>query len=83
MEENMKEMKEAVIVSACRTPIGAFNGTLATVPAPKLGSIVIKEVINRINLPLDQIDEVIMGCVLPAALGQAPARQAALACRPP
>ena len=74
----MKELKDVVIVSACRTPIGAFNGSLSTVSAPKLGSIVIKEVINRINLPMDQIDEVIMGCVLPAALGQAPARQAAL-----
>lgn len=74
----MKQIKEAVIVSACRTPIGAFNGVLSSVSATKLGTIVIKEVINRIKLPVDQIDEVIMGCVLPAALGQAPARQAAL-----
>ena len=74
----MKEVKEVVIVSACRTPVGAFNGVLSAVAAPKLGSIVIKEALNRIQLDPTSVDEVIMGCALPAALGQAPARQAAL-----
>ncbi len=71
-------MNEAVIVSACRTPIGSFQGTLASIPAPKLGAIVIAEAIKRIGIdPLD-VQEVIMGNVLVAGEGQAPARQAAL-----
>jgi acetyl-CoA C-acetyltransferase len=74
----MAGLREAVIVSACRTPIGAFNGALASVPATQLGAIVVKEALKRANLPGDEVDEVIMGCVLPANLGQAPARQAAL-----
>ncbi|HHM24230.1 MAG TPA: thiolase family protein [Bacteroidetes bacterium] len=74
----MAERRETVIVSACRTPVGAFNGALASVPATKLGSIAIQEAIRRIELPPDHVDEAIMGCVLPANLGQAPARQAAL-----
>ena len=74
----MVNNKEAVIVSACRTAVGAFNGALATVPATKLGSIVIEEALKRVNINTSDVDEVIMGCVLPAGLGQAPARQAAL-----
>lgn len=74
----MKSIKDAVIVSACRTPVGAFNGSLATVPATKLGAIAIEEALKRINLAPEAVDEAIMGCVLPANLGQAPARQAAL-----
>src|ERR1051326_6077431 len=69
---------EVVIVSACRTPIGSFGGSLSSLPAPRLGSIVIKEAIARAGLSKDDVDEVIMGCVLSAGVGQAPARQAAI-----
>lgn len=72
-------MKKSVIVSACRTPVGAFMGGLSVLRSPDLGGIVIAEAIKRARLKVDQIDEVIMGCVLTAGLGQAPARQAALA----
>lgn len=71
-------MREVVIVSAARTPIGRFLGGLSTIPAPRLGTIAIGEAIRRAGLDKDQIDEVIMGNVLSAALGQAPARQATL-----
>ncbi|MGI6344664.1 MAG: acetyl-CoA C-acetyltransferase [Bacillota bacterium] len=71
-------MKKAVIVSAVRTPIGSFGGTLATTPATKLGSIVIGEALGRAQLAPEQVDEVIFGCVLQAGLGQNVARQAAL-----
>jgi acetyl-CoA C-acetyltransferase len=70
--------REVVIVSAQRTPIGAFQGVFNTVSATALGSAAIKGVLEAIHLPPDQIDEVYMGCVLPAGLGQAPARQAAI-----
>ena len=69
---------EAVIVSAARTPMGSFSGVLSSVPATKLGSIAIAETVKRIGLPGDRIDEVLIGCVLSAGLGQAPARQAAI-----
>ncbi len=71
-------MKEAVIVSAVRTPIGSFQGSLSQISAPKLGSMVISEALKRANVPIDAVDEVIMGSVLTAGMGQAPARQAAL-----
>lgn len=71
-------MNEVVIVSAARTPIGSFNGALASIPAPRLGSLVIKAVLDRAGLAPDKVDEVIMGNVLPAGEGQAPARQAAI-----
>jgi len=67
-----------VIVSAVRTPLGAFNGVFSPVPATKLGSIAIAEALKRINLPGERVDEVYMGCVLSAGLGQAPARQASI-----
>ena len=70
--------KEVVIVSAARTPIGSFMGSLSTIPAPVLGSIAIKGAIQKINLNPSAIDEVFMGNVLQANLGQAPARQAAI-----
>lgn len=70
--------KEVVIVSAVRTPIGSFLGSLSTVPAPKLGSIAIKGALDKINLKPDLVDEVLMGHVVQAGAGQAPARQAAL-----
>ena len=69
---------EVVIVSFSRTPIGSFCGSLSSVPATKLGSVAIRGAIHKINLPLNQIDQVIMGNVLSAGLGQAPARQAAM-----
>ena len=71
-------MKEVVIVSAVRTPVGSFNGSLANFPAVELGAMVIKEVIDRAGITLGQVDEVIMGNVLSSALGQNPARQASI-----
>ena len=68
-------MKEAVIVAAVRTPLGAFGGSLKDVPAVDLGSLVIKSAIERANLKPEQVDEVIMGNVLGAGLGQNVARQ--------
>ena len=70
--------KEIYIIAAVRTPIGAFMGGLSTVSATELGSIAIKGAIEKSNLPIDLVDEVFMGNVLQAGLGQAPARQAAL-----
>jgi acetyl-CoA C-acetyltransferase len=71
-------MSNAVIVAAARTPIGKFGGSLAKIPASELGAIVIKEVLGRAGLKPDQVDEVIMGQVLTAGVGQNPARQAAI-----
>lgn len=71
-------MKKVVIASACRTAIGKFGGTLANVPAAELGSIVIKEAIQRAGITPEQVDHVYMGCVIQAGLGQNVARQAAL-----
>ncbi len=71
-------MKEVVIVSACRTPIGKFQGGLAGFRATELGALVVKEALARAGLRGDQVDEVVMGNVLQAGLGQNPARQAAL-----
>ena len=71
--------REVVIVSACRTPIGSFAGSLSALSATKLGAIAVEESIKRAGIEKSQVDEVIMGCVLPANLGQAPARQASIA----
>lgn len=68
-----------VIVSAVRTPMGGFGGCLSPVTTPDLGATAIKAAIHEANLASDQVDELIMGCVLPAGLKQAPARQAAIA----
>ncbi|MEM1002368.1 MAG: beta-ketoacyl synthase N-terminal-like domain-containing protein, partial [Bacteroidota bacterium] len=70
--------KEVVIVAAVRTPIGSFMGSLSTVPAPKLGAEAIKGALNKINLDPNLVDEVLMGNVVQAGTGQAPARQAAI-----
>jgi acetyl-CoA C-acetyltransferase len=67
-----------VIVSAARTPMGGFQGELASLTAPQLGAAAIRAALERAGLNAEQVQEVIMGCVLPAGLGQAPARQAAL-----
>ncbi len=71
-------MNEVVIVSACRTPIGSFGGVLSSLTAPKLGAIVIDEAIKRANISKESVNEVIMGNVLAAGVGQAPARQASI-----
>jgi acetyl-CoA C-acetyltransferase len=68
-------MREVVIVSACRTPVGDFAGSLSTVSATDLGALVIKEAIKRAGIKNEDVDEVIMGSVLPHGLGQNPARQ--------
>ncbi|WP_055437058.1 acetyl-CoA C-acyltransferase [Lacinutrix algicola] len=70
--------KEVVIVSAARTPIGSFLGALSTIPAPKLGAIAIKGALEKINLNPELVQEVLMGNVVQAGTGQAPARQAAI-----
>ena len=72
-------MKEVVIVAAVRTPMGSFGGVLSTLSAPKLGAAAIKGALNKINLKPEHVQEVIMGNVLQANTGQAPARQAAIA----
>lgn len=71
-------MRQAVIVSAVRTPVGNFSGGLAQIPAVDLGAIVLQEAIKRAGIGVEQVDEVIMGNVLSAGLGQNPARQASI-----
>lgn len=71
-------MSEAVILSACRTPIGKFRGSLSSVPATDLGACVVREAVARAGVTPQAVEEVILGMVLPAGAGQAPARQAAL-----
>ena len=71
-------MKDIFICDALRTPIGSFLGALSSIPAPKLAAELIKKIVERNNLPKEEINEVIMGNVLSAGIGQAPARQAAL-----
>lgn len=70
---------QAVIVGMARTPIGSFNGALSSVPATKLGSIAIAEALKRANVAAEEVQEVMMGMVLQGGVGQAPARQAAIA----
>ena len=72
------EKRQAVIVSAVRTPMGSFNGVFSSVPATKLGSIAIVEALKRAHVLPEHVDDVLMGCVLSAGLGQAPARQASI-----
>lgn len=71
-------MKKVVIVSAARTPIGSFMGALSSIPAPKLGSIAIKGALDKAGIKPEQVEEVLMGNVVQAGTGQAPARQAAI-----
>jgi acetyl-CoA C-acetyltransferase len=75
----MNSSGSVVIVGAARTPIGAFLGELKEVTAPELGACAVAAALDRSKMPAESIEEVCMGCVLPAGLGQAPARQAALA----
>src|SRR5438045_3871092 len=74
----MAELNEAVIISATRTPVGKFLGSLKGFSATALGSIVVRESVKRAGVKPEDVDEVIMGCVIQAGLGQNPARQAAL-----
>jgi acetyl-CoA C-acetyltransferase len=71
-------MKDAVIISAVRTPLGRFQGSLQSFAAPRLGALVVREAIRRAGIEPQQVEECIMGCVIQAGLGQNPARQAAL-----
>lgn len=71
-------MPQPVILGACRTPIGRFQGSLSSLKVTELGAITIREALARAGAPADAVDEVIMGCVLQAGLGQNPARQAAI-----
>ena len=71
-------MEEVVIVSAVRTPMGSFGGSLSSVSASKLGAVVIKGAVEKAGLSVNDVQEVFMGNVLQANLGQAPARQAAM-----
>ena len=75
----MSQTREAVIASAVRTPVGSFGGAFAEVPATTLGCVAIKEALSRAKVAPEQVDEVLMGIILTAALGQNPARQAAIA----
>jgi len=72
-------MKDVVVVSAARTPIGSFQGALASQSAPRLGAVAVRAALERGGVPGDAVGEVYLGCVLPAGIGQAPARQAAIA----
>ena len=74
----MSDTKQAVIISAARTPTGKFQGALKGFTAPQLGAIAIKEAVKRAGVDPAKVDEVIMGCVVQAGIGQAPARQAAM-----
>jgi acetyl-CoA C-acetyltransferase len=74
----MADTKQAVIISAARTPTGKFQGLLKGFTAPELGAIAIKEAVKRAGIEGNKVDEVIMGCVVQAGMGQAPARQAAM-----
>lgn len=69
-------MTKIVIVAATRTPMGSFQGSLSGLSAPDLGAVAIQAALKQTNIPVDEIDEVIMGCVLPAGVKQGPARQA-------
>ena len=71
-------MRDVVILSAARTPIGSFSGSLASIPAPRLGAVAIGEALRRAKVEPGRVDEVLMGNVVSAGLGQAPARQAAI-----
>ncbi|MBA3322148.1 MAG: acetyl-CoA C-acyltransferase, partial [Pyrinomonadaceae bacterium] len=71
-------MREAVIIGAVRTPTGKFQGALKDFKATELGALVVQEAVKRAGVEPEKVDEVIMGCVIQAGVGQNPARQAAL-----
>src|SRR6266511_2945677 len=74
----MSSIKQPVIISAVRTPVGKFLGALKGFKATELGAIVVREAVKRAGIKAEEVDEVMMGCVIQAGLGQNPARQAAL-----
>src|SRR5919197_598043 len=74
----MPDARESVIISAVRTPTGKFQGSLKSFSASDLGALVVRESVRRAGVRPEDVDEVIMGCVIQAGLGQNPARQAAL-----
>src|SRR5271156_4071875 len=74
----MAAFDDVVIISGCRTAVGKFQGSLTDFSAPQLGAVVVREAVKRAGVSSDQVDECIMGNVLPAGLGQNPARQAAI-----
>jgi acetyl-CoA C-acetyltransferase len=71
-------MKDVVVVAGARTPVGSFQGSLASVPAPRLGAVAVRAALERGGVAPDAVGEVYLGCVLPAGIGQAPARQASI-----
>ena len=71
-------MKDIYVVSSCRTAIGTFGGSLKDTPAAEMGAIVVKEALNRAGVKPEQVDEVMFGCILTAALGQNVARQVSI-----
>src|SRR5437763_9181377 len=77
-ESVMSSIKQPVIIGAVRTPVGKFLGALKGFKATELGGIVVREAVKRAGVKAEEVDEVIMGCVIQAGLGQNPARQAAL-----
>ena len=74
----MSTLNEVVIVGAARTPMGGFRGCLSALSGPQLGALAIEEALRRAKVPKDKVDAVYMGCALPAGMGQAPDRQAAI-----
>ena len=70
--------RKVVLAGTCRTAIGTMGGTLSNTPAPELGTVVIKEALKRTGIKPEQVDEVYMGCVIQAGLGQNPARQSSI-----
>src|SRR5215467_14881039 len=74
----MAELDQVVIISACRTPVGRFQGSLSDLSATQLGAVVVREAVKRAGVKPEQVDECIMGNVVSAGLGQNPARQAAI-----
>merc|ERR1711997_913789 len=75
---SQKQLKDVVIAGAARTPMGSFRGSLSSLPAPRLGALAIEEALKRGGVEKENVQEVYMGNVLPAAMGQAPDRQASL-----
>src|ERR1700759_1434881 len=78
VHRGIRAMKDVVIVSAVRTPVGKFPGAFAEMTAVQLGAIAVREAVKRAGIDPAAVDECLMGCVLPAGLGQNPARQAGL-----
>ena len=74
----MASLNEVVIVGAARTPMGSFRGCLSSMSGPQLGALAIEEALRRAKVPKDKVEGVYLGCALPAGMGQAPDRQAAI-----